>query len=257
MGYIKGLIVCPNGERISRMEKHVGMILADSHQDRASRRTFPSVEGMAEDAVMSERHFQRMLASLERKGVIRREYPDGRGRGKTTYYFFPELDEVSANQESKKGDILSPFSEAKGCKKGDRRVTSATSPIRNNKSNRDNKSKTPPNPLASEGAEERKAQQRAQVEDGITQVCTALDISNPRKRNVFRRAFELEAEKGELPPATALAMIAALRRKAELSHLLRPCSLDVFIGLGIWLDENRWPWDNTAIRDERQRRRVG
>ncbi len=103
VGYIKGMVECPNGERISRMEKHVGMILADSHQDRASRRTYPSVEGMAEDAVMSDRHFQRMLASLERKGVIRREYPDGVGRGKTTYYFFPELDEIPANQDSKKG----------------------------------------------------------------------------------------------------------------------------------------------------------
>lgn len=145
--------------------------------------------------------------------------------------------------------------EAKGCQKGDRRVTSATSPIRSNKSNKDNKSKDSPNPLAGEGADERKAERRAKVEHAISQVCSALGISNPRKRKLFGRAIELEAEKGEFPPTTALAMIAALRRKAELSHLLRPCSLDVFIGLGIWRDEDRWPWDNRAIRDER--RRVG
>ena len=61
------------------------MVLGDNHQDRAHRRTYPSVEGMAEDAMMSERQFLRLLATLESKGVIRREYPDGRGRGKTTF----------------------------------------------------------------------------------------------------------------------------------------------------------------------------
>lgn len=104
VAYIKLLTVCPNGEHISRSEKFVGMVLGDNHQDHAHRRTYPSVEGMAEDAMMSERQFLRLLASLESKGVIRREYPDGRGRGKTTFYFFPELRTHAARAKQRIGD---------------------------------------------------------------------------------------------------------------------------------------------------------
>jgi len=92
--YAKGLLVCPNGELISPREKLVLMVLADSHQDRAGRFTYPSVSTIAEDSMCDKRSCQRYMASLERKGAIRRMRPANQGRSQITYYFFAELDEL-------------------------------------------------------------------------------------------------------------------------------------------------------------------
>src|ERR1700723_3543548 len=90
--YIKALIVCPNGERISRTEKLVALVLADSHQDKANAFTFPAVKMIAEDSLMDPRVCRRILSGLERKGVIERERSENQGRGQITFYRFPELD---------------------------------------------------------------------------------------------------------------------------------------------------------------------
>jgi hypothetical protein len=92
--YAKGLLECPNGELISPREKLVLMVLADSHQDRAGRYTYPSVQTIAEDSMCDRRSCQRYLAALERKEVIIRMHPEHQGRAQITYYFFTELDEV-------------------------------------------------------------------------------------------------------------------------------------------------------------------
>lgn len=88
------MTTCPNGELISAREKLVAMVLADSHQDRARRFTFPSVDTIAEEARCDRRSCQRFLAALERKGVIRRLRPSNQGAGMHTFYFFPALDEI-------------------------------------------------------------------------------------------------------------------------------------------------------------------
>lgn len=93
-GYIKALTVCPNGEMISAREKLVALVLADSHQDRAKRFTYPSVETIAEESRCDKRNCQRYLQALERKGVICRIRPPRQGSGMITLYFFPELDEM-------------------------------------------------------------------------------------------------------------------------------------------------------------------
>lgn len=92
--YAKGLLECPNGELISAREKLVLMVLADSHQDRAGRYTYPSIQTIAKDAMCDRRSCQRYLAALERKEVILRMHPANQGRAQITYYFFTELDEV-------------------------------------------------------------------------------------------------------------------------------------------------------------------
>ena len=93
-GYMKALVVCPNGELITPREKLVGMVLADSHQDKARRFTYPSVETIAEESRSDRRTCQRYLDALERKGVIRRLRPSNQGRGAQVFYFFPALDEL-------------------------------------------------------------------------------------------------------------------------------------------------------------------
>jgi hypothetical protein len=92
--YAKGLVVCPNGERISRGEKLVLIVLADNHQDKARHFTYPSLETISEDALCDRRSCQRYLAALESKGVIRRLRPANQGRGMQVFYFFAELDEI-------------------------------------------------------------------------------------------------------------------------------------------------------------------
>ena len=89
---MKGLVFCPNGERLTPREKLVGMVLADSHQDKAKSFTYPSVETIAEESLSDKRTCQRYLDGLERKGVIVRLRPKGQGRGSLVFYFFPALD---------------------------------------------------------------------------------------------------------------------------------------------------------------------
>ena len=90
------------------------------------------------------------------------------------------------------------------------------------------------------------------IERACDQVMSALGIASRRKRRLIRQAILLETEKGEPAPTTALAMIAAVRKKAEQEEFLRPCGLERFIGEGLWLDERRWPWDKDALRDARR-----
>lgn len=93
-GYAKALVACPNGEVITAREKLVLMCLADSHQDKAKRFTYPSVETIAVEAMCDRRSCQRYLGSLERKGVICRLRPPNHGAGIGVFYFFPAFDEL-------------------------------------------------------------------------------------------------------------------------------------------------------------------
>ncbi len=131
--YIKALRVCPNSEPLTRSEKLVAYAVADSHQDRGHSHTFPSVEVLAEDSLMTKRECQRVLASLERKGVIVRVRPPVQFRGVTTFYRFPQLDDsaVRVTPEpplpKQKGDTQAALNSSdpiprrvtEGCRKGD------------------------------------------------------------------------------------------------------------------------------------------
>lgn len=161
-GYMKALVVCPNGERITPREKLVGMVLADSHQDRAQRFTYPSVKTLAEDSMCDERVCRRYLSALERKGVIRRLRPANQGRGMQVFYFFPELDEIPKGWQ----DV--PLSISVSARKGDRRGTEGgpkadilrLCPIDERAQEPEQvqpeQKQTPPNPLVNEGEATRK-----------------------------------------------------------------------------------------------------
>jgi hypothetical protein len=89
------------------------------------------------------------------------------------------------------------------------------------------------------------------LERSVDQVCSALGITNRRKRKPVRYAIATAAEKGELPATLALEMIAAVRDQDRL-HLERALKFkfgfEKFIGLGIWRDRDRWAWDTAELK---------
>ncbi|MFC5861073.1 helix-turn-helix domain-containing protein [Acidicapsa dinghuensis] len=251
------------------MEKYTALILADNHQQRAQRKTYPSVPSMAEDALMSERTFQRNLAELERKGVIRREWPDGKGRGKLTYYYFPELDERGSKRQERgvetdeKGCQSVTLFLQEGCQKGDRRVTKTGSPILSNKYNKSNKEPLPQPPQGGgDGAVKQPApgglaSMRAVAvmnpvtEQAVDQVMQGCGFGRRRVRALLRRAVQLEVDKGEPAPSVALAMIAAWKQQAATAaqgfFSCAPYGVEKFFGDGHWRNPGSWPWDKRAL----------
>lgn len=159
--YVKALLVCPSGEPISRSEKFVALILADSHQDKARHFTYPAVKTIAEDALMDERACRRILGALERKGVIVRERNTNQGRGQLTFYRFPELDGKGGQDapllKPEKGDTASPFAEPQ---KEDRRGTeggqkgdNSGPPYKEEQKQEQKQKPTPPTPSPCEGVQ--------------------------------------------------------------------------------------------------------
>jgi DNA-binding MarR family transcriptional regulator len=173
--YAKTLIVCPNGERISRGEKLVLITLADSHQDKAKHFTYPSVETIGEDALCDRRSCQRHLAALERKGVIQRLRPPNQGRGMQVFYFFTALDAIPEGWQNAALFGADDFAQkggrraAEGRQKGDK---SCSPSITNTNCNEELKA-TPPNPLASEGELDLK-----ETSDESTRETSAADLAD-------------------------------------------------------------------------------
>src|SRR5689334_16098734 len=78
--WAKKIIVCPNGELITRTEKLLLQIIADYHGDNGCTATVATLAG---DALLSRRQAHRLLASLERKRVLRVQ----KARGLSSRYF--------------------------------------------------------------------------------------------------------------------------------------------------------------------------
>ncbi len=120
---------------------------------------------------------------------------------------------------------MSPFStvekqgvfEAKGCQKGDRRVTSATSPIRSNKYNRSNKSNTPKPPHGGGGVD----LNSDELDRAVDQVMDGCGFVRKRLRPVLRAAVKQRRDKGEDAATVALAMIEAWKEQTLRGDLLR------------------------------------
>ena len=256
VAYIKQLAECPNGELVTRSEKSILWVLADAHQDRRDRHTYPSVREMAEDARISERQFMRLLDSAERKGVIQREYPQGKGRGRMTYYVFPELAEGCHNVTLFSGKRVT-----EGCHKGD---ISSSALDKQEQVQRKDFTPLPPSSGGSgatqaipHGAGGTKPVESVAPEllAAVDRVMDSCGWTEQRLRKVI--AAQVERKGRSWPGATAdnvaAAMVEAWRRYCELAHLLRvPVAARTFIALGYWDDESRWPWDNAAIERERQ-----
>lgn len=69
--YVKHLVRAPNGEKITASEKAVLGQLADDHREELGV-AWPSLRNLAKRCCLSERQTRRIIAGLERKGVLRR-----------------------------------------------------------------------------------------------------------------------------------------------------------------------------------------
>lgn len=237
----------------------VMMVLANSADDDGTN-CFPGTRLIARRARVSERHVIRTILDLEKEGwlwVIQR----GLGSGNRTEYrlnaqrlheqaeltreadkerkrrhgvtFYLKREKVTSAR--RKGDICA----AKGdIGVGPLFVLPVIDPSQD------------PAPLPP--ALPREGERTLELARAVDQVTNALALRR-RKRRLIQEQIEHEADKGEVPATVALAMIAAWKRKGELSNLLRPCSVDKFFGDGIWRDERQWFWDKDAIRDAERR----
>jgi hypothetical protein len=112
--YVSGLITCPNGEPITRSEKFLALLLANRHNPDHDT-AWPSIALLAKEALMNDRTIQRLLKSLERKGVISRKYRfKGPSAYDTTIYRFPGLTPHGGGGNLPPGRMSSPGREATG-----------------------------------------------------------------------------------------------------------------------------------------------
>lgn len=280
-GYMKALVVCPNGERITPREKLVGMVLADSHQDRAQRFTYPSVKTLAEDSMCDERVCRRYLSALERKGVIRRLRPANQGRGMQVFYFFPALDEIPEGWQ----DV--PLSISVSARKEDGRRTEggqkadifAFLPIDERAQEPEQvqpeQKQTPPNPLAGEGGAARKEKPSAQpnqkrageiedvervsvIDPHVVEVMLGCSFTEDRLRKKLRAVIVQEYARkdrvGETYEEISKVMIERWKSYTSQGERLRvKWSARRFFAEGYWREIESWPWDATVLREEHLR----
>jgi hypothetical protein len=111
VAYIKSLITCPNGERLTLPERLIAFLVGDYYQDAGG--SFPSLETLASDGGTTKRHCQKLLTAIEQKGLIIKEHPQSQGRGTRTVFRFPGFDKQRASNETPlptkdaRADILS------------------------------------------------------------------------------------------------------------------------------------------------------
>jgi Helix-turn-helix domain len=235
--YIKEMKVCPKGEPLTRSEKLVAYALADSHQDRGNSHTFPSVEVLAEDSLMTKRECQRILASLECKGVITRIRPTVQFRGVTTFYRFPLLDDTRVRVtpkpplRKKKGDTQAtlnlPVRVTEGCQKGD-----ISRPVYKEEQEQEQRTEAM-KPLLDDPSVSARI---------LSEVC-----GNFNMRFQADRAQQLKAEaakRGISTKAVADLMISQWRHyNSSRPKLNCPVqSAEKFWTSGIWEDAKSWPW---------------
>lgn len=86
--YVRTLTTAPTGEKITRSEKLLLMVLADRYNEDEGC-AWPSLKNLAADALMSRSHACTLLTALERKGVITRErqWRGPKERENTVYRF--------------------------------------------------------------------------------------------------------------------------------------------------------------------------
>jgi hypothetical protein len=278
--YAKELRICPSGEPVSKLEKLVLYALADYHQDKFGNHTFPSVGSLADESLMDDRSCRRILASLERKGVITREHGDRQGRGHVTFYLFCELDSKGGQSDLlSKSTISFPKGDKRGTKGGQKEDSECVALDKQGTVNCEQKQIHPLTPASQgdcvsneeAGDDGKTKRSTARVEScmpaeiacdpsptasdvdlAVSSIMTGCGFTKRRLRGVIKAQIELHLELGENLDDIAKRMIAAWRK-----YVLQDCSLRVkwgprnFIDEGHWADERGWHWDTQLIREKR------
>jgi hypothetical protein len=241
--------MCPNGERISRAEKLVALVLADSHQDKASTRTFPAMKMIAADSLMDPRVCRRIMASLERKGVIEREREANQGRGQITFYRFPALDE--------KGDMVSSFFQGKRRTEGGRKEDKTAIPPIEEQEQEPKQKLHPLPPQAGGGCAAPSPIDAKAYEAAVDQVMHACGFTAKRMRVTIRDVLRQEVVESDqaLPLALAAAIVAMAEAWEDYTsqgvRLRFKWGARRFFAEGYWRNRESWPWDNEVFKLER------
>jgi Helix-turn-helix domain len=107
-GYVAKLVTTPSGEKMTRTEKLVALLLADRYNHDYGY-AWPKIATLAEDAMLSVRMVQYALKSLEKKGVITIERRwKGPSECDTNAYRFPGLPLQGGGAMVAPGKISSP-----------------------------------------------------------------------------------------------------------------------------------------------------
>lgn len=262
--YAKELIVCPNGELVSRGEKLVLIVLADAHQVRKERFTYPSIDAIAPEALCDRRTCQRHMAGLERKGVILRLRPPNQGRGMQVFYFFPALDEIPEGWQDAalfcgheiggKGGKRA----AEGRQKGGNLFAPPVGRAQERKQQLKQKQVQPPYPpqAGESGAQQIPIDVKA-YEAAIDQVMRGCGFTARRMRAVIDEVLRLEIADADGPPVMALAaaMVAMVEAWEDFTsqgmRLRFKWGARRFFQEGYWRERESWPWDNEILKQER------
>lgn len=91
VGHVKEMLVAPSGEALTPAEKLVALVIADYYNPELGY-AYPSMERLAAESLVGDRHCRRIVKQLEAKGVLSIETGGGRFANR---YRFPHLDGVS------------------------------------------------------------------------------------------------------------------------------------------------------------------
>lgn len=259
--YVKALVVCPNGERLSKTEKLVALCLADSHQDKSETYTYPAMATLAEESLMDVRSCRRLLLALERKGVIEIVRPDRQGAGQLNFYRFPALDVLPAPRRKSAeegGQNVRLFSAKRGTKGGQKGDTACNPPhplFSEQKQEQKLNPPQPPSPPAVGASRRTGILPEADLKPHIDAVMQGCGWTNDRLRKSIAAQLRLMADRGRAAPTVALAIIAAWKSLCRNRHLLRhDWGPRKFIDEGHWKPDDEWPWDRRAVEQEQQAR---
>lgn len=92
------------------------------------------------------------------------------------------------------------------------------------------------------------------IDEATERVMMAIGATARRLRRKVRAVIAQRVALGERASDVADRMIAAYEDQARNSRLLfRVAPAAEFYESGLWLNKNRWNWDQTAVRDEQRR----
>lgn len=88
VAHVKEMLVAPNGEPLTPAEKLVALVLADYYNAELGY-AYPSIDRLAAESLVGERHCRRLIHSLAEKGVLSIETGGGRFANR---YRFPGVE---------------------------------------------------------------------------------------------------------------------------------------------------------------------
>jgi Helix-turn-helix domain len=224
-----------------------------SHANDAGESCFAGIPRIARLVRRSERTVQRTIDSLEKSGWLTVKRGDGSGN-LTQYEISVEklqgCQDVTLLKKSRRVTSaqkrVTPL-----LQKGDIRVIAISEGnVKETKA-----SNTPLPPSLRDGGDREPRDEEAApdrlIDAALKRVTDKLGVTAARAKRKLRAVMKQRMDLEELPEKIADRMIAMYEKQAVNSRLLfRVAPLIEFFETGLWLDMNRWNWDQRAVREE-------